>query len=123
MAFEHAPLGETQYDRNNFIDAYLKQHGNSESWAKIYIKVHLHNEFIQFASLFGILGLGVLAAFFWVFILSEIKRYRQITPITVMGFTTLLYGMTDVLMTSLEYIVIFSVLTVLVSTKVKQGEN
>lgn len=123
MAFEHAPLGETQYERNNFIDAYLKQHGNSESWAKIYIKVHLHNEFIQFASLFGIVGLGVLAAFFWVFILSEIKIYRQITPIAVMGFTTLLYGMTDVLMTSLEYILIFSVLTVLVSTQVKQGEN
>lgn len=116
LAFEQSPLGQTQETRNAFIKDYLSQHGNSHSWALLYINVHLHNEFIQYASLFGLAGVGGLLWFFSVFAFMEIKHNKSLTPLAIMGLLTLLYGMTDVLMTSVEYIVVFSVLTVLVST-------
>lgn len=121
LAFEKSPLGQTQYERNTFITQYLNQHGNENSWALIYIKVHLHNEFIQYASLFGIMGVIMLLWFFAVFIFSEIKRQKILTPVAMMGIVTFLYGMTDVLMTSAEYIVVFSVLTILAGTLQKNS--
>jgi len=115
MAFERAPFGQSQYERNKFITAYLDAHNQSDSWALIYINVHLHNEFIQFASLFGVVGIVVLLYFFYTFIISEFRRYRSLTPLAVAGLAILLYGMTDVVMISVEFISIFSVLVVLLS--------
>jgi O-antigen ligase len=115
LAFERAPLGQTQYERNKFITDYLDSHNQSDSWALIYINVHLHNEFIQFASLFGVLGVAVLLYFFYTFIVVEIRLYRSITPIAISGMAILLYGMTDVVLTSIEFIAIFSVLVALLS--------
>jgi O-antigen ligase len=115
LAFERAPLGQTQYERNKFITTYLDAHNQPDSWALIYIKVHLHNEFIQFASLFGVLGVAVLLYFFYIFIIAEVRRFRSLTPIAVAGIAILLYGMTDVVMISVEFISIFSVLVVLLS--------
>lgn len=115
MAFERAPFGQSQYERNKFITAYLDAHNQSDSWALIYINVHLHNEFIQFASLFGVVGIVVLLFFFYTFIISEFRRYRSLTPLAVAGLAILLYGMTDVVMISVEFISIFSVLVVLLS--------
>ncbi|MDF7647328.1 O-antigen ligase family protein [Pantoea sp. Acro-805] len=115
MAFERAPFGQSQYERNKFITAYLDAHNQSDSWALIYINVHLHNEFIQFASLFGVVGIVVLLYFFYTFIIAEFRRYRSLTPLAVAGLAILLYGMTDVVMISVEFISIFSVLVVLLS--------
>ncbi|MGK3112846.1 O-antigen ligase family protein [Candidatus Pantoea formicae] len=115
MAFERAPFGQSQYERNKFITAYLDAHNQSDSWALIYINVHLHNEFIQFASLFGVVGVVVLLYFFYTFIIAEFRRYRSLTPLAVAGLAILLYGMTDVVMISVEFISIFSVLVVLLS--------
>ena len=115
MAFERAPFGQSQYERNNFITTYLDAHNQSDSWALIYINVHLHNEFIQFASLFGVIGIVVLLYFFYTFIVAECRRYRSLTPTAVAGMAILLYGMTDVVMISVEFISIFSVLVALLS--------
>jgi len=115
LSFERAPFGQSQFERNKFITTYLDEHNQSDSWALIYINVHLHNEFIQFSSLFGVLGILVLLYFFYTFIVVEIRRHHALTPLAITGVAILLYGMTDVVMTSVEFISIFSVLVVLLS--------
>ncbi|ORM64921.1 O-antigen ligase [Pantoea rodasii] len=115
LAFEHSPFGQTQDQRNKFITTYLNEHHQSDSWALIYINVHLHNEFIQFASIFGVMGVFVLLYFFYTFIILEIKNGRKLTPLAIASIAILLYGMTDVLLTSVEFIAMFSVLVVLLS--------
>ncbi|WP_167347662.1 O-antigen ligase family protein [Type-D symbiont of Plautia stali] len=115
LAFEHAPLGQTQDQRNKFITTYLDEHHQSDSWALIYINVHLHNEFIQFASLFGVVGVLMLLYFFFTLIVVEIRSHQTITPLAIASVAMLLYGMTDVLLTSVEFIAMFGVLVVLLS--------
>jgi len=113
LAFEHAPFGQSQVERNNFIIAYLNAHNQKDSWAIFYINVHLHNEFIQYASLFGVVGVLVLLYFFYTFIIVELRAKRSLTPLAAVAIATLLYGMTDVILTSIEFIAIFSVLVIL----------
>lgn len=120
LAFEQEPFGQTQYNRNKFIKNYLYTHHQRDSWALRYIDVHLHNEFIQFSSLFGVSGILALIYFFYVYIYAEIKRSHTLTPLAVTGLTILLYGMTDVILTSVEFIAMFSVMAVLLS--LIQGE-
>lgn len=115
LAFEASPLGQTQYHRNQFIKEYLYAHNQPKSWALYYMNVHLHNEFIQFASLFGIAGIIALIYFFYVFIFLEYKCHRTLTPLAIAGLAILLYGLTDVVMTSVEFIVMFSVLIVILT--------
>ncbi|WP_293792003.1 O-antigen ligase family protein [uncultured Pantoea sp.] len=119
LSFENAPLGQAQVERNKFIKSYLDAHNNKNSLALFYMNVHLHNEFIQYASLFGVVGVLVLLYFFYVFIVSELILKRTLTPIAAAGIAILLYGMTDVVLTSIEFIVIFSVLVVLLTLKEK----
>lgn len=121
LAFEQEPFGQTQYNRNKFIKNYLYTHHQRDSWALKYIDVHLHNEFIQFSSLFGVSGILALIYFFYVYIYAEIKRSHTLTPLAVTGLTILLYGMTDVILTSVEFIAMFSVMAVLLS--LIQGET
>lgn len=115
LAFEESPLGQTQNQRNTFITHYLNEHHQSKSWALYYMNVHLHNEFIQLASIFGVVGVLVLLYFFYVFIVLEIIRRRELTPLAITSVAMLIYGMTDVLLTSVEFIAMFSVLVVLLS--------
>ncbi|WP_343552351.1 O-antigen ligase family protein [Pantoea sp.] len=115
LSFEQAPFGQSQTERNQFITHYLDAHNNKDSWAIIYIKVHLHNEFIQYASLFGVLGVLVLLYFFYIFIIAEYKRNGSLTPIAMAAIAILLYGMTDVVLTSIEFIAMFSVLVVMLT--------
>ncbi|HBZ14403.1 O-antigen ligase family protein [Pantoea sp. BRR-3P] len=122
LSFEKAPFGQTQVERNNFITTYLDAHNQKDSWALIYINVHLHNEFIQYASLFGVLGIVVLLYFFYIFIIAEFRAARRLTPLAAAGIATLLYGMTDVVLTSIEFIAIFSILVVLLSLIEKRSE-
>ena len=120
LAFEQAPFGQTQVERNTFILNYLTAHKQKNSWALRYYNVHLHNEFIQYASLFGVAGIVVLLYFFYCFIVAEIRTHRAFTPLAVAGTAVLLYGMTDVVLTSVEFIAIFSVLAVLLTLIAKK---
>lgn len=123
LAFEHAPFGQSQVERNNFITAYLTAHNQKDSWAIFYINVHLHNEFIQYASLFGVVGILVLLYLFYTFIIAELRAKRSLTPLAAVGVATLLYGMADVVLTSVEFIAIFSVLAVLLLLIEAKDEN
>ena len=114
IAIEKNPLGETQVTRNTIIRQWLHTN-NPNSFALEYINVHLHNEFIQYTSLFGVFGFIVLLVFFIKLIFDNGIRGIFNNPISVMAVSALLYGMTDVLLTSIEYVVIFSTLALLAS--------
>jgi O-antigen ligase len=117
LSFEHSPLGQTLYERNQYITEYLDSHNQSDSFSLSFIDVHLHNEVIQYASVFGIFGVIVLLYFYWTYIVSTAKYQGCINPLSIMAISTMLYGLTDVLMTSVEYIVVFSTLTTLLTTR------
>lgn len=114
IAIEKNPFGETQVTRNTIIRQWLNTN-NPDSFALEYINVHLHNEFIQYTSLFGVFGFIVLFVFFAKLIFDNGIRGVFNNPISVMAVSALLYGMTDVLLTSVEYVVIFSTLALLAS--------
>ncbi|MFZ4214860.1 O-antigen ligase family protein, partial [Pantoea endophytica] len=122
LTFEKSPFGQSQIERNDYITAYLDAHNQKDSWALIYINVHLHNEFIQYASLFGVQGILVLLYFFYIFIVAELRVKRKLTPIAAASIATLLYGMTDVVLTSIEFIAMFSVLVTLL-TLIEKNEK
>ncbi|MBY4839060.1 O-antigen ligase family protein [Pantoea sp. DY-15] len=122
LTFEKSPFGQSQVERNNYITTYLDAHNQKDSWALIYINVHLHNEFIQYASLFGVQGVLVLFYFFYIFIIAELRVKKKLTPIAAASIATLLYGMTDVVLTSIEFIAMFSVLVTLL-TLIEKNEK
>ncbi|WP_074012828.1 O-antigen ligase [Candidatus Sodalis sp. SoCistrobi] len=111
MTFINAPLGETQYSRNKKIRNFLHSERNQNSDALKYLDVHLHNEIIQTASLFGIFGISILCFFYYTLIFSNglCKRFPY-NPISILSLSAMLYGLTDVILTSIEYVVVFSVL-------------
>lgn len=107
FSFKEYPFGQSESHRNNVITDYLKEH-KENSAATEYLKVHLHNEFIQYASIFGIFGVIVLFIFFTTLIF-KISQPKIIGPVGIATLSVLLYGSTDVLLTSIELIVIFSI--------------
>ncbi|QZY97798.1 O-antigen ligase family protein [Pantoea dispersa] len=109
LAFEAHPLGQTQQDRNAWIKAWLDAHGNPDSFALVYLDVHLHNEFIQYASVFGVAGVLILLCFYWSAIVTSARRWGVFNPVTAASLAFMLYGATDVLLTCIELIVIFSI--------------
>ncbi|MEX5073122.1 O-antigen ligase family protein [Enterobacter cloacae] len=113
IAFKESPLGQSESHRNIAITDYLKDN-KEKSAATQYLKVHLHNEFIQYASLFGIFGVIVLLAFFFILIFKA-SQPSIIGPIGVSTISIALYGATDVLLTSIELIVVFSTTIILSS--------
>lgn len=110
LSFEHAPFGQSVQDRNAFIKSYLYANQQADSFALEYIDVHLHNEFIQYASVFGVCGILVLLYFYWTNIFARPKGRTAVNAASLVTVSTLLYGSTDVLMTSIEYIVIYAML-------------
>lgn len=115
LAFEHAPLGQTLQERNEWIKTWLISHNMQDSDVLLYLDVHLHNEFIQYASTFGIAGILLLAFFYLSAIVKSIKLWGVINPVAVATIALMLYGMTDVLLSSIEMIVIISVLFTLMT--------
>ncbi|EPF6063128.1 O-antigen ligase family protein [Enterobacter cloacae subsp. cloacae] len=113
IAFQEAPLGQSESHRNIAITDYLKDN-KEKSAATQYLKIHLHNEFIQYASLFGIFGVIALLAFFFILIF-KVSQPSIIGPIGVSTISIALYGATDVLLTSIELIVVFSTTIILSS--------
>ncbi|WP_436919940.1 O-antigen ligase family protein [Klebsiella pneumoniae] len=105
-AFKHAPFGQTAQERNGFIEKHLATSNNPNSEAINYLNVHLHNEIIQYASLFGTLGIISLLFFYFINIIPLSKT----GIFSIITISTLLYGSTDVLLTSIEYVVILTIL-------------
>ncbi|MDY7244548.1 O-antigen ligase family protein [Enterobacter hormaechei] len=73
-----------------------------------YIKVHLHNEFIEKYSLQGIPGVAVML-FFFVSMIVYALRNRNALLLTSM-LLLLLYGLTDVILLSSEALIFFMIL-------------
>lgn len=113
IAFKHAPFGETEQARNTYIKKYLAEHGMPRSYAISFLDVHLHNEMIQYASIFGVAGIVVLLYFYITMIFSNGLKGYVLNPVSMIVISTLLYGLTDVLLTSVEYIVMLAVMIVL----------
>ncbi|WP_312692165.1 O-antigen ligase family protein [Kosakonia sp.] len=106
VAFKESPLGQSESHRNNAITQYLAEK-NIKSNAADYLTIHLHNEFIQYASLFGVFGILILA-FFYYSLICKISTPKVVGPVALASFSALLYGATDVVLTSIEYVVILS---------------
>lgn len=124
LAFEQHPFGQTQQERNDWIRSWLDAHGNPDSFALVYLDVHLHNEFIQYASVFGVEGILILIFFYWSAIVMSARTWGIFNPVTAVGLTFLLYGGTDVLLTSNELIVMLSVMmTLSMLITVNSGEE
>ncbi|WNS38332.1 O-antigen ligase family protein [Enterobacter chuandaensis] len=113
VAFCESPFGQSESHRNNEITEYLKER-KEHSAATQYLKIHLHNEFIQYASIFGIFGVIVLLSFFFA-LTFKISQPPIIGPVSIATISVFLYGATDVLLTSIELIVIFSTTIILSS--------
>lgn len=109
--YEH-PFGATQSSRNHFIRDYLVKNHQEKSAVFQYLDVHLHNEIIQYSSLFGVMGLLVLLYFYVSLIFTNGISGIIRNPISMIVISTLLYGMTDVLLTSIEFIVVISTLII-----------
>ncbi|NIH16369.1 O-antigen ligase family protein [Serratia symbiotica] len=108
IAFHEQPFGQTQLHRNRIIKDYLNS-VNPNSFALEYIDVHLHNELIQYISIFGIFG-AVILLYFYISLIFKFFLKKSMVLIVV---TALLYGLTDLLLTSIEYITLFSALFIL----------
>lgn len=115
LAFQHHPFGQTQLERNQWIKSWLNDRDMGKSDVLQYLDVHLHNEFIQYASTFGLTGVFLLFFFYFVSIIKSTKSWGVINPIAVSGIALLLYGATDVLLTSAEMIVIVAILFTLMT--------
>ncbi|MEG5498247.1 O-antigen ligase family protein [Enterobacter bugandensis] len=113
VAFKDSPFGQSESHRNTEITEYLKEK-KEQSAATLFLKVHLHNEFIQYASIFGIFGVFVLFSFFFSLIF-KVSQPFIIGPVGISTISIFLYGATDVLLTSIELIVIFSTTIILSS--------
>ncbi|MCP1440050.1 O-antigen ligase [Erwinia persicina] len=114
VAIQENPLGQTQVTRNTIIRNWITTN-HPDSFALEYIDVHLHNEFLQYTSLFGVFGFLILLFFFIKLIFDNGTAGIFSNPVSIMAISALLYGMTDVLLTSIEYIVLLSTLILLAS--------
>ncbi|KAB8309522.1 O-antigen ligase family protein [Erwinia endophytica] len=114
LTFTQEPFGQTQIHRNDVIKSFLDKN-DPNSYALEYIDVHLHNEFIQYASLFGVFGIIILLYFYASFIFRKSDGNILTNPIAMITISAFAYGMTDVLLTSNEYIILFSVLYLLLN--------
>ncbi|WP_380183607.1 O-antigen ligase family protein [Kalamiella sp. sgz302252] len=119
VAIHENPLGETQTTRNTIIRTWISSN-HPNSFALEYIDVHLHNEFLQYTSLFGILGFFILLFFFIKLIFDNGITGVFDNPISIIVISAFLYGMTDVLLTSVEYIVLLSTLILLANINNKE---
>ncbi|ANI80700.1 O-antigen ligase family protein [Kosakonia oryzae] len=99
------PLGQSIGSREVWSQNYVKE-GHPHLVASLhYIRIHLHNEFIEKYSLQGIPGLLLLLFFFISVIANAIRNNNGLLLVTVL--LLLLYGMTDVILLSSEAVLFF----------------
>ncbi|MGQ4696060.1 O-antigen ligase family protein [Enterobacter asburiae] len=99
------PLGQSVEDREVWTQQYVKNGHPHLAAALDYIRVHLHNEFIEKYSLQGIPGLAILF-FFYISMIAYALKNRNGLLLTTM-LLLLLYGLTDVILLSSEALIFF----------------
>ncbi|MGX5027752.1 O-antigen ligase family protein [Enterobacter asburiae] len=99
------PLGQSVEDREVWTQQYVKNGHPHLAAALDYIRVHLHNEFIEKYSLQGIPGLAILLFFFVSMIAYALKNRNGLLLSTML--LLLLYGLTDVILLSSEALIFF----------------
>jgi O-antigen ligase len=102
------PLGQSVEERETWTKKYIQNGHPHLATALVYIKVHLHNEFIEKYSLQGIPGLAILF-FFFVSMIGYAIRNKNGLLLTAM-LLLLLYGLTDVILLSSEALIFFMIL-------------
>lgn len=98
------PVGQSQENRIEWTAAYTKTHPHLAA-SMMYIKVHLHNEFIEKFSLQGIPGIVLLLLFFITLLLEALKKNNALLLTTTLFL--FLYGLTDVILLSSEAVLFF----------------
>jgi len=114
------PLGQSIESRELWARNYVKNGHPHVAAALGYIRIHLHNEFIEKYSLQGIPGLAILC-FFFVSIIAYAMRNKNGLLLTTM-LLLLLYGLTDVILLSSEALIFFMTLFAL-STQFSQRKK
>lgn len=99
------PLGQSVEDREVWTREYVKNGHPHLAAALDFIKVHLHNEFIEKYSLQGIPGLAILL-FAYISMFAYALKNKNGLLLTTM-LLLLLYGMTDVILLSSEALIFF----------------
>ena len=99
------PLGQSLENRYNWTQRYVNDGHPNLITALGYLKVHLHNEFIEKYSLQGIPGLAILF-FFYISMIAYALKNRNGLLLTTM-LLLLLYGLTDVILLSSEALIFF----------------
>lgn len=111
------PLGQSLEERYFWTQHYINDGHPNLITALGYLKIHLHNEFIEKYSLQGLPGLAILL-FFFVSMISYALKNRNGLLLTTM-LLLLLYGLTDVILLSSEALIFFVTLFAL-STPLSQ---
>ncbi|MDM6891689.1 O-antigen ligase family protein, partial [Enterobacter cloacae] len=114
------PLGQSIESREIWAKQYVKEGHAHVAAALGYMRIHLHNEFIEKYSLQGIPGLAVLL-FFYVSMIVYAMTNRNGLLLTAM-LLLLLYGLTDVMLLSSEALIFFTTLFAL-STSFSQTKR
>lgn len=102
------PLGQSLENREVWTQQYIKEGHPHLAAALGYIKIHLHNEFIEKYSLQGIPGVAV-TLFFFISLIVYALRNRNALLLTSM-LLLLLYGLTDVILLSSEALIFFMII-------------
>ncbi len=114
------PLGQSMEDRALWTQRYITN-GHSHLAASLkYIKVHLHNEFIEKYSLQGLPGLAILFFFYSSMTIYAFKKRNGLLLTTML--LLILYGLTDVILLSSEALIFFMTLFAL-STSFSQTKR
>lgn len=99
------PLGQSIESRELWARDYVKNGHSHVAAALGYIKIHLHNEFIERFSLQGIPGVVILCFFFFSVIAYAMRNKNGLLLTTML--LLLLYGLTDVILLSSEALIFF----------------
>ena len=99
------PLGQSIEDREVWSQHYVQEGHPHLVSALEYIRIHLHNEFIEKYSLQGLPGLAILLFFFVSMIAYALKNRNGLLLTTML--LLLLYGLTDVILLSSEALIFF----------------
>lgn len=99
------PLGQSIESREAWSQNYVNDSHPHLAASLEYIRIHLHNEFIEKYSLQGIPGVLLLLFFFVSTLYYAIRNNNGLLLVTVL--LLLLYGMTDVILLSSEAVLFF----------------
>lgn len=114
------PLGQSMEDREIWTQRYITNGHSHLAASLLYIKVHLHNEFIEKYSLQGLPGLAILFFFYSSMIVYSLKKRNGLLLTTML--LLILYGLTDVILLSSEALIFFMTLFAL-STSFSQTKR